>query len=585
MEGVDFNSNTIINRLPKHLRKWVVLQNYENYTAQNHAVWRYVMRKSVHYLSQFAHPSYMEGLAKTGISMDEIPRMQGMNRILKEIGWAAVAVDGFIPPNAFMEFQSYNVLVIALEIRSIQNIKYTPAPDIIHEAAGHSPIIANPEYAEYLRRFGELGAKAISSLKDKELFDAIRNLSILKENPNSSEEEINNAEKNVKECNSQMGTASEMSRLRNLHWWTVEYGLIGSLKDPKIYGAGLLSSIGESEWCMSDNVLKSNYSIAAADQDFDITKPQQQLFVTPDFTYLSKVLEEFANGMALRRGGKYGIETLIESQSLGTIKLSTGIQISGIFKNLVTDDNGNPVYFKTTGPTALSFRNKEMMGHGTLKHPEGFGSPFGKLNGINLAIEEMSPEDLKHYGITEGKVVSLTFESGVNVEGEIITGKRNLQGKIILISFKNCKVIHKGQELFSPKWGTYDMVVGKEVISAFAGVADPDQFEIEKIEIQTNNNTKTISSIKGQELYKLYQKVRDTRKNGLVDLKKLKDIFNIITNKYPEDWLLPLEIYELTVKKDCGFKTEVLNYLKKIALRNEENKVLIDEGLALIEFS
>mgnify|MGYP000371157777 CR=1 FL=1 len=89
--------------------------------------------------------------------------MEGMNRILKDIGWAAVSVDGFIPPNAFMEFQAYNVLVIASDIRTINHIEYTPAPDIIHEAAGHAPIITNPEYAEYLRRFGEIGSKAISS--------------------------------------------------------------------------------------------------------------------------------------------------------------------------------------------------------------------------------------------------------------------------------------------------------------------------------------------------------------------------------------------------------------------------------------
>jgi phenylalanine-4-hydroxylase len=137
-----------------------------------------------------AHESYVKGLEATGISVDEIPRMDGMNRILKEIGWAAVSVDGFIPPNAFMEFQAYNVLVIASDMRTINHIAYTPAPDIIHEAAGHAPIIANPEYAEYLRRFGEIGSKAISSAKDYEMYEAIRLLSILKENPNSPEKEI-----------------------------------------------------------------------------------------------------------------------------------------------------------------------------------------------------------------------------------------------------------------------------------------------------------------------------------------------------------------------------------------------------------
>ena len=157
--------------------------------------------------------------------------------------WAAVAVDGFIPPNAFMEFQAYNVLVIASDMRTIDHIEYTPAPDIIHEAAGHAPIIANPEYAEYLRRFGEIGSKAISSSKDYDMYEAIRLLSILKENPASKEEEVAEAQRVVEVLQSNMGALSEMAQIRNLHWWTVEYGLIGALDTPKIYGAGLLSSI------------------------------------------------------------------------------------------------------------------------------------------------------------------------------------------------------------------------------------------------------------------------------------------------------------------------------------------------------
>jgi phenylalanine-4-hydroxylase len=68
-----------------------------------------------------------------------------------------------------------------------------------------------------------------------------------------------------------MGELSEMAQIRNLHWWTVEYGLIGTVESPKIYGAGLLSSIGESAYCMTDQVTKRPYDISAAYQSFDIT--------------------------------------------------------------------------------------------------------------------------------------------------------------------------------------------------------------------------------------------------------------------------------------------------------------------------
>jgi len=127
--------NEVLARLPEHLRQYIKPQNYKNYSAKDQSVWRYVMYKNTDFLSQYAHKSYLNGLKITGITKNRIPNLYGMNRILKEIGWAAVAVDGFIPPRSFMEFQAYNVLVIASEIRQLNHIEYTPAPDIIHESA------------------------------------------------------------------------------------------------------------------------------------------------------------------------------------------------------------------------------------------------------------------------------------------------------------------------------------------------------------------------------------------------------------------------------------------------------------------
>ncbi len=571
--------NSVTRKLPKHLHKFMVPQPYSEYTAQNQAVWRYVMRMNIDYLSQVAHESYIEGLEKTGIGINAIPKMEGMNRILKEIGWAAVSVDGFIPPNAFMEFQAYNVLVIASDIRTIDHIEYTPAPDIIHEAAGHAPIIANPEYAEYLRRFGEIGAKAISSAKDFELYEAIRLLSILKEDPNASKKEITIAQKKVEEIQQNMGTLSEMAQIRNLHWWTVEYGLIGNINAPKIYGAGLLSSIGESKWCLTNNVKKIPYTIEAAQQNFDITKPQPQLYVTPNFAHLSFVLEAFANKMALRKGGLKGVEKLIDSKNLGTIELSTGIQVSGIFTNVI-EFEGNPIYIQTTGPTALATRDKELIGHGTNYHAHGFGSPIGKLKGINLAIENMYPKDLEVYGIYEGEKTTLTFEGGIKVEGEVITGKRDLKGKIVLISFKNCTVTHFDTVLFKPDWGIYDMAVGKEVISAYAGPADVNSFkDVGKI---SKEKTHKISySEKELQLHKLYKKVAKMRESGTINKQILHNIFKDLKNNYKSDWLLVLEVYELLYKTNTELEMEVLDYLNQLQKSNTF-KQLIGNGLQLI---
>jgi phenylalanine-4-hydroxylase len=573
-------SNPLIERLPKHLKQFIKPQVYDDYTPINQAVWRYVMRKNVDYLGKVAHESYLDGLRQTGISVENIPNMYGMNRILKEIGWAAVAVDGFIPPNAFMEFQAYNVLVIASDIRQIEHIEYTPAPDIIHEGAGHAPIIANPEYAEYLRRFGEIGCKAISSSRDYEMYEAIRLLSILKEAEDTPQAKIDAAEKQVLELQNNMGELSEMAQIRNLHWWTVEYGLIGTVENPKIYGAGLLSSIGESAWCMTDNVKKIPYDISAAEQSFDITKPQPQLYVTPDFAYLSLVLEEFANKMALRTGGLSGVNKLIQSKAMGTIELSTGMQISGHFSNVI-EFEGKPIYIQTTGKTTLAYREKELVGHGTQYHAEGFGSPIGKLKGINLAIEDMSPRDLSAYAIYEGEKISLEFEGNITVSGEIITGSRNLRGEIILISFKNCTVTHNETILFHPDWGKYDMAVGKKIISAFSGPADVNSFDL-ITHVPSSETIKSKKTAEKTELEHLYQNIRNLREGKTSEL-PLETVFEIVSEKHPNDWLLSVEIAELLQKKANEILLQkVLSHLEKIKINRPALVHLISGGLDLI---
>ena len=578
MDKEAYQSNELIERLPKHLKQFIKPQNYEDYTFVNQAVWRYVMRKNVDFLSKVAHSSYLDGLNRTGIDLESIPSMYGMNRILKEIGWAAVAVDGFIPPNAFMEFQAYKILVIASDIRQLEHIEYTPAPDIIHESAGHAPIIANPDYAEYLRRFGEIGSKAILSKYDIDLYEAVRKLSILKEAEGTPVEELQKAENEVNQLQNHKVEPSEMAQIRNLHWWSVEYGLVGNLENPKLYGAGLLSSIGESQSCLKSDVKKLPYSIETAQKNFDITTTQPQLYVTPDFSYLMQVLEEFANGMSLRKGGSRGLNKLIESQRIGTIELSTGLQISGLFtKSLINEDN-EVIFFKTEGPSTLAFRDKELIGHGTSAYSNGFSSPLGKLKNINLAIEDMGPVDLKAYNFYDGKWLSFEFESGIQVEGLNITGIRNINGKLMLIRLANCTVSYKDEILFSPDNGDFDMVVGKHIISAYAGAADPNSFP-NLYEASRTKTIKTIQSKTDLDLENLYKGVRDYRHRTQKNSKQLKLLIEQ-SRPYTNHWLLMLELYELTKHLKEG--EEFLNRLRAIQIDQPELTHLIDDGLALL---
>lgn len=536
--------NEILDKLPNHLLELIIDQPYNEYTPQDHAVWRYVMRRNISYLSKAAHHSYLEGLRRTGITTDRIPHMYGMNRILKEIGWAAVAVDGFIPPAAFMEFQAYKVLVIAADIRPIDQILYTPAPDIIHEAAGHAPIIADPEYSEYLRKFGVYGSKAFSSAHDHEIYEAIRHLSILKADPYTNPEEIKEAERKLIDLEENCSTVSEMTQMRNLHWWTVEYGLIGELRNPKIYGAGLLSSIGESYRSLRPEVIKLPYTLDAVNYNFDITTMQPQLFVTPDFEHLTKVLEAFTDRLALRKGGIYGIEQAISSGKTATAVYSSGLQVTGTFDKLISKDS-QLAYIHTNSPTALAFNDQQIHGHGKEHHSHGFGSPVGKLKNTSKPIELMTVHELEQYGMVIGHYTELEFECGLIVRGKLENVFAN-QGVNLIITFSDCIVKLDDNILFQPDWGKFDMAIGETIVSVFPGAADPDAFQY-LVGAPKEKTHKIIHTQKAIELHSLYEKVREIRESGNNE-SQLHEIFDYLVLNYPEEWLLLSEIHEIALK-------------------------------------
>ncbi|MCI0530766.1 MAG: aromatic amino acid hydroxylase [candidate division Zixibacteria bacterium] len=573
-------SNQALLNLPNHLKQFIVDQQYAKYTPIDHSVWRYVMRQNYNFLKDHAHKAYVQGLERTGISLEHIPSIVEMNHILDKIGWAAVSVDGFIPPAAFMEFQAYRVLVVAADMRQIEHIEYTPAPDIIHEAAGHAPIIADAEYAEYLRRIGEYGARAMSSKKDFELYQAIRHLSILKELPNADPREVEASEKDVDYKQKNLGKPSEMALISRLHWWTVEYGLIGDLRSPKLYGAGLLSSIGESFNCLSDKVKKIPYTIDTQEYAFDITTQQPQLFVTPTFQNLLDVLEQFADTMSFRRGGMESLAKAIECENVATAQLSSGLQVSGVFSE-AQGEKDQPVYIKTQGPSSLAYGYKELPGHGKDYHKDGFGTPVGRLEGADKPLESFSDSDLAKLGIKTGSPAELKFKNGVNVNGKLEKITRQ-DGKILFLTFSNCKVTRGDKLLFDPQWGAYDMGVGETVESVFCNAADKDAYE--QIALVPKERTIKITyddqTIK---LQKLYQKIRDARENGQSG-KVLKEVWDELKSKHPHDWLLSMEILEIVAPTgdQPELEKEIRESLEKRSREKKELHKLIEDGLSLI---
>jgi len=578
----DYNNEQVAN-LPLHLRKYIVEQEYDKYTSVNHAVWRYVMRQNYSYLKNVAYYPYIPGLKKAGLTIEKIPSLQEINDALSEIGWGAATVDGFIPPAAFMEFQAYRVLVIAADIRQLEHIEYTSAPDIIHESAGHAPIISDAKYNQYLSYLGKMGTKALFSSKDYELYESIRALSILKEMPNVDPTDLANAEALVLYNQQNLGAPSEMALLSRLQWWSVEYGLIGDINHPKIYGAGLLSSIGESASCMQPEVKKIPYTIDALKYGYDITKEQPQLFVTPTFQNLIDVLQQFESTMAFRLGGLESILKAIECKNICTATFSSGVQVSGVFSKVHKDQHEQIKYINTMGPTTLCFNDQLLDGHRPDYHAAGFGAPVGQLLNISKKLEDCTKEDLIQLGFVLDATVKMNYENGIQVHGTLI-GVTFKEGKLIIITFKNCSVTDaEGNIYFEPSWGNYDMAIGNSIISVFNGTADKIIFE-DQLHVSTQRTYQQNYSAKDVKYQDLFQQIRTYREQGIQDDSLLK-IWETLQKEFSEDWLGALEILELVDvdPNNTELASDIRAYLNAQMRKHSKYHKLINDGLSIID--
>lgn len=572
--------------IPAHLKRYIVEQDYARYTPVDQAVWRYIMRQLKSFLSQHAHPCYVDGLAKTGISVDRIPNIAEMSESLEKFGWHAIPVSGFIPPAAFMELQSLGYLPIASDMRTVDHLMYTPAPDIVHEAAGHAPILIEPEFADYLKSYAQIARKAIISREDMDQYEAIRVLSDLKEDPNSTPEQITEAEKHLEHVTKSISDISEAALLSRMNWWTAEYGLIGSLENPKIFGAGLLSSVGEAKECLSPKVKKIPFSIDCLNYSYDITEPQPHLFVTPSFQHLRDVLEEFAGQMAFRRGGAEGLEKAKKAQTVNTIELNSGLQISGRLKDYLVLEN-EPAYLQFEGPSQLCAEHHQLLGQGPAAHPHGFGSPVGYLQGATKCLSEMTDSELHQLGIKMGSRTELVYKSGVRVSGQVSGWLRHSSGRLLVISFTDCTVTQGSNTLFDPAWGTYDMAVGSRVVSVFGGPSDRGAYG------QTDDFVAKVIPRKQwppilQHKHKLYAQVREIR-DGLMNgaiagnqetSDRLEAVLEQIEENFPHDWLLRLELLELSYQVPSDeWQPRIENELKNLGDADPKIRLNIEDGV------
>ena len=455
--------------VPAHLRRFVVEQDYAEYNAIDQAVWRFVLLHTRARLVETAHPAYREGLAATGISVERIPSIAEMNEKLGRFGWGAVCVDGFIPPRAFQEFQARGLLPIAADVRTREHLVYTPAPDIIHEAAGHAPILPEPAFAAYLRRIGEIGKRAFTLPEDDGVFQALFSLSEVKEDLTASPERVAEAEAGLTRAIGAAAIVSEATWLSRLYWWTAEYGLFGTPRQYQLYGAGLISSLGESHSCHDPAVKKLPLDDSCVELGYDVTRRQPQLFVTPSFEALHEVLERVSKRLAVAIGGAVAIDRAIRSRELASLRFSSGAWVIGVLAE-AGPRPAEPAWLRLTGPVAFAWDGRLVPElHDDVRADEQWVLTGPLAGGGELVRASEAVVDGFAQGPSGRHVVS--FASGASVAGRLRRSVRDRAGRLLRLDFADAQLTLPGRAAVGLP--AYALLATGDFLTAEAGAVDP----------------------------------------------------------------------------------------------------------------
>jgi phenylalanine-4-hydroxylase len=373
-----------------------------------------------------------------------------------------------------------------------------------------------------------------------------------------------------------------------MSWWTAEYGLVGSLDAPKIYGAGLLSSVGESKHAMTSHVKKIRLSLDCIKYSYNITEPQPQLFVAESMQHLHDVLHELDAMLAYRIGGIEALKRGKEGEAVCTVDLNTKVGITGRLTEF--EAVGERVDFiKFAGPVQISYENREMEGQGTARHAHGFSSPIGRLAGhTDRALASMNDNELRELGLAVNQNAKLRFASGFEVNGRVLRLHRE-KGQLVLVTFTDCSVRKNGQLYFDPAWGEFDMVVGDSVSSVYGGPADREKYGEQEITPAATTPARstpfTPEELDGIACYQKLRVLRDNlarpgadKKSALQELEQLADT---VGKQHAGEWLLQLEVYELA-REHLDSQGLTSSWVRQLSQRLEPSKQTSDDTRELV---
>ena len=536
---------TVPREVPPHLRRFVVEQDYARYNAIDQAVWRFVLLQMHTRLAAGAlprggargraHVAYRDGLAAAGISVDRIPHIAEMNERLSQFGWGAVCVDGFIPPRAFQEFQAHGILPIAAAIRTREHLVYTPAPDIIHEAAGHAPILPDPTFAAYVRRFGDLARKAFTLPEEDRVDRAIHVLSEVKEDSSADGGAVALAEAELAAALVAVPSTrpSEIARLSRLYWWTAEYGLVGRPDDYELYGAGLLSSLGESHSCHAPEVRKIPLDERCMDVAYDITRPQPQLFVVPSFEALHGILDRVARELAVEIGGAVALDRAVRSREVATVHFSSGAQVVGVLAEVgrsVGETPNGPSWLRFEGPTAFAR-------DGVIGTEEGARRPLGCVVLTGGPPHEPDVAGGRH---------SFRFASGAKVDGRVERIVRAPNGSWMRLHMSDARLMLPDRPAIDV--AHYVLLAAGDPLTAHAGSVDPAYYPETAFSSVRIPRARTFGR-RERRLQSLYAEAEHAHRGGAERVRAaFPRIFDTLVRRYPREWLLRWNLLESLLK-------------------------------------
>src|SRR5271168_1307454 len=236
---------------------FLIQQDWAAYTPEQHAVWAELVRRRMPQLSQHACQEYLDGFHQIGLREDIIPNLTEVNKRLgPRTRWNATPVSGFLPPDAFFEMLATRQFPTTTWLRSRDSLEYTPEPDIFHDVFGHVPMHAHPVFAGFLQEYGRVCA----GLTDKD----------------------------------------KLERMGRLFWFTVEFGIIRQNGEIKLYGSGLISSHGESNYVLGNHgpEIRDFNLDQVLDQQFLVSEMQKVLYAVESFDQIYEAAQQAEERLA-----------------------------------------------------------------------------------------------------------------------------------------------------------------------------------------------------------------------------------------------------------------------------------------------